>query len=80
MFDNEFTVVQQRIVGGKHLKLVLKADNTSDIIDAIAFNVELEQWPDDSVKRLTAAYRLDINRYRGRETVQLIIEHLEKVS
>lgn len=80
LFDNEFTVVQQRIVGGKHLKLVLKADNTSDIIDAIAFNVELEQWPDDSVERLTAAYRLDINRYRGRETVQLIIEHLEKVS
>lgn len=88
-FDNEFTVVQQRIVGGKHLKLVLKAvhslssDNqntNSDIIDAIAFNVDIKLWPDDSVNTVTAVYRLDINRYRGRETVQLIVEHLEKVS
>lgn len=79
LFDNEFTVVQQRLVGSKHLKLVLKANDSADIIDAIAFNIDLEKWPDDSAKKVTAAYRLDINRYRGRESVQLIIEYLEKL-
>lgn len=78
LFDNQFTVVQQRIVGGKHLKLVLKPRDASEIFDAIAFNVDLEQWPDTGTQTVTAAYRLDINRFRGRETVQLIVEHLAK--
>jgi len=81
IFDNEFLVVQQRIVGSKHLKLVLGMDDgTSQIVDAIAFNIDIKAWPDESVKKVRAAYRLDVNRFRGQETVQLIIEHLEKVS
>jgi single-stranded-DNA-specific exonuclease len=81
IFDNEFLVVQQRIVGSKHLKLVLGMDDgTGQIVDAIAFNIDIKAWPDESVKKVRAAYRLDVNRFRGQETVQLIIEHLEKVS
>ncbi len=81
IFDNEFLVVQQRIVGSKHLKLVLGMDDGSgQIVDAIAFNIDIKAWPDESVKKVRAAYRLDVNRFRGQETVQLIIEHLEKVS
>ena len=81
IFDNEFLVVQQRIVGSKHLKLVLGMDDgTGQIVDAIAFNIDIKAWPDESVKRVRAAYRLDVNRFRGQETVQLIIEHIEKVS
>ena len=81
IFDNEFLLVQQRIVGSKHLKLVLGMDDgTGQIVDAIAFNVDIKAWPDESVKKVRAAYRLDVNRFRGQETVQLIIEHLEKVS
>ena len=81
IFDNEFLFVQQRIVGSKHLKLVLGMDDgTGQIVDAIAFNVDIKAWPDESVKKVRAAYRLDVNRFRGQETVQLIIEHLEKVS
>ena len=81
LFDNQFTVVQQRIVGEKHLKLVLSlVDDPQQIIDAIAFNVDVTAWPDPKATTITAAYRLDVNRFRNRETVQLIIQYIEKVS
>jgi single-stranded-DNA-specific exonuclease len=77
LFDGTFTVVQQRIVGGRHLKLVLSpADDPGLVLDAIAFNVDLTQWPDASVERVSAAYRLDCNFYRGEESLQLMVEYL----
>ncbi|MFT5178952.1 MAG: single-stranded-DNA-specific exonuclease, partial [Alteromonas macleodii] len=44
---------------------------------AIAFNVDLKSWPNAMVKRVHIAYRLDINVFRGQETVQLIVEQIE---
>ena len=44
---------------------------------AIAFNVDTEQWPDHSVEQVRIAYKLDSNEFRGRETVQLLVEVLE---
>jgi single-stranded-DNA-specific exonuclease len=75
LFDGEFTLLDQRLVGQKHLKMVLKSDGNNEI-DAIAFNVDLNVWPDAMVKRVHIAYRLDINVFRGQETVQLIIEQI----
>lgn len=76
LFDGVFTVVQQRIVGEKHLKLVLSPDGDR-MLDAIAFNVDTARWPDEYVDRLRLAYRLDCNYFRGQEQVQLMIEHFE---
>jgi single-stranded-DNA-specific exonuclease len=76
MFDGSFTVLEQRIVGSKHLKMVLAQANLQPI-DAIAFNIDIKQWPNHRCEKIYAAYRLDINEFRGRRTVQLIIEHLE---
>jgi single-stranded-DNA-specific exonuclease len=75
LFDGEFTLLDQRLVGQKHLKMVLKSDGNNEI-DAIAFNVDLNVWPNAMVKRVHIAYRLDINVFRGQETVQLIIEQI----
>ncbi|MGH1371071.1 MAG: single-stranded-DNA-specific exonuclease RecJ [Cellvibrionaceae bacterium] len=81
MFDGEFHLVQQRIVGEKHLKLVLSSDSAhQQLIDAIAFNVDLDVWPNDAIKRVRLAYRLDVNEYRGRESVQLMVEYIEPVT
>ena len=76
LFDGDFDVVQQRLVGEKHLKLVLREPSVGEI-DAIAFNVDLTVWPNAMVKKVRIAYRLDINVFRGQESVQLIIEQLE---
>ena len=77
-FDGEFLVVHQRIVGEKHLKLVLAPpDSENLLLDAIAFNVDTRLWPNDSVERVRLAYRLDCNYYRGEERLQLMVEVLE---
>lgn len=80
IFDGEFYLVQQRIVGEKHLKLVLAPDAArQQLVDAIAFNVDVSLWPNQSVEKVKLAYRLDVNEFRGRESVQLMVVHVEAV-
>ncbi|WP_218396287.1 single-stranded-DNA-specific exonuclease RecJ [Alteromonas lipotrueae] len=76
LFDGEFQVVQQRLVGEKHLKLVLREPSVGEV-DAIAFNIDIKVWPNAMVKQVRIAYRLDVNVFRGQESVQLIVEQLE---
>lgn len=70
VFDGEFDVLDQRVVGGRHLKMRLRAAG-GPVLDAIAFNHDRPVAP-----RVTAVYRLDINRYRGVDTLQLVVERL----
>ncbi|HEY6132033.1 MAG TPA: single-stranded-DNA-specific exonuclease RecJ [Halioglobus sp.] len=76
MFDGQFAVLSQRLVGEKHLKLVLTPAGTNTLLDAIAFNVDLDVWPNPAIRRVEIAYRLDVNDYRGQYSLQLAIEHL----
>ena len=71
VFDGEFEIIDQRILGGRHLKLRLLKDD--ELIDAIAFNHN--RLIEERTKRM--AYRIDINEYRGLEKVQLIIEAVD---
>jgi single-stranded-DNA-specific exonuclease len=75
LFDGTFQILEQRLVGGRHLKLTL--NRSSQIINAIAFNVDINQWPNYRCDSINIAYRLDVNEYRGKRSVQLIIEYLE---
>ncbi len=79
-FDGEFYVVQQRLVGEKHLKLQL-ADNprAQQVLDAIAFNIDTTLWPNTAVDKVRIAYRLDVNEFRGQQSVQLMVEYLEAI-
>ena len=79
VFDGRFTVINQRIVGSNHLKLVLGIKNTQQVVDAIAFNINVDDWPDYSCNEIECAYQLDINEFRGNQSVQLIIRHLKKL-
>jgi single-stranded-DNA-specific exonuclease len=79
VFDGRFNIVSQRLVGEKHLKLVLSLPGSRQILDAIAFNVDVDTWPDQSVEEVEIAYRLDVNEFRGRQSVQLVVEHLVPV-
>ncbi|HGS4885417.1 TPA: single-stranded-DNA-specific exonuclease RecJ [Vibrio parahaemolyticus] len=81
IFDGEFKVLHQKLVGEKHLKLMLeplyKGHPTNVMIDGIAFNVDLRRWPDASVKTVRLAYKLDVNEFRGNQSLQLMIDHVE---
>lgn len=79
IFDGVFNIRQQRLVGQRHLKLTLGMTNTELLLDAIAFNIDTKQWPNEHCEKIKIAYRLDINEYAGRRKVQLLIEHLEQI-
>lgn len=76
LFHGVFQIVQQRIVGERHLKLVLKTECGSLQLDAIAFNIDREIWPNPTVRWAEVAYRLDVNEFRGNESVQLMVAHI----
>lgn len=78
-FDGRFRLLQQRIVGQRHLKLVLMEPQSGMALDAIAFNIDTRQWPDQSVIEVEVVYRLDINEFRGQRNLQLMIEQLQPV-
>ena len=75
LFDGEFVLRQQRLVGSNHLKLQLES-SSGRVLDAIAFNVDLKHWPAPAVTRVRAAYQLDINQFRGVTSLQLRVAHL----
>ncbi len=80
LFDGEFYVVQQRIVGQKHLKLVLSKEEKGQVIfDAIAFNIDPDQWPNQDIKKVLLVYKLDVNEFRGRRSLQLMVDYLEPI-
>jgi single-stranded-DNA-specific exonuclease len=78
LFDGVFDVVSRRIVGEKHLKLVLRPAGSQQAIDAIAFNTVDDDWP-VGVSHVALAYRLDVNEFNGRRSVQLMVEHITPV-
>lgn len=77
MFEGDFEVVTQRIVGGRHLKLSLRSGASGVLIDAIAFNQA--DRSELAGKQVRIAYRLDANEFRGLRSLQLVVEYLERV-
>ena len=67
VFSEELDVVQQRLVGERHLKLQLR--HQGETVDGIWFG-RSEPLP----ARAHLAYRLDINSWQGRESVQFVVE------
>jgi single-stranded-DNA-specific exonuclease len=76
-FQGIFKIKQQRIVGKNHLKLLLHLySNPVYMFDAIYFNVDLDCWPAEKDQKVICVYRLEINEFRGQESLQLVIEHM----
>ncbi len=75
-FEGQFEIIQRRIVGQHHLKLVLKAGEKN--IDAIAFQTTDVDWP-EQVNQVKLVYKLAVNEFNGRRSAQFIIDHLEPI-
>ncbi len=76
LFDGRFRLLQQRLVGERHLKVMLEPADGGPLIDGIAFNVDTTRWPDNGVREVEIAYKLDINEFRGNRSLQLIIDNI----
>ncbi len=76
VFDGEFEVVDWRVVGEKHIKMQLATAESETLLDAIAFNVAAD-YMEATDGFIRAAYRLDVNSFRNKNTVQLMIIYFE---
>jgi single-stranded-DNA-specific exonuclease len=74
LFEGDFDVIEKRIVGKHHLKMQLSAGALP--IDAIMFNI---REGDEVMARgkVHVVYKLDVNEFRGRKSVQMMVEHLQ---
>lgn len=79
IFDGVFDVLQQRLVGEKHLKLMVREPSSGLLLDGISFFVDLSKWPNDEVEKVRLVYKLDINEFRGQRNLQLIVDYLEPI-
>lgn len=68
LFFDEFRVVEQRIVGERHLKLNL--ERSGQVFDAIFFRQE-EFLPE----RVHLVYQVQVNEFRGAKSMQLCLQH-----
>lgn len=77
VFDGEFELIKQRLVGEKHLKMVVAPRHSNQqLVDAIAFNVDLGHWPNEQTRYVKLLYKLDVNHFRGKQNVQLLVDDL----
>lgn len=76
LFDGYFEVIEHRVVGATHLKMMVQTVDGSEVVDAIAFNKSPEDLPASGAVRLL--YRLGVNRWRGTQSCQLMVEEIVK--
>ncbi len=76
LFDGEFRLLERRVLGGSHLKLMLEHAGGALRCEAIAFGQTGEHIPAGCTK-VRIAYKPDVNEYRGERKLQLLVEHIE---
>ncbi|HEY9133609.1 MAG TPA: single-stranded-DNA-specific exonuclease RecJ [Dyella sp.] len=74
LFDNLFECVQWKTMGEKHLRLSLRDPRDGFVHEAVMFNAYDGTPPPGSLR---AAYELTINDWQGRESVRLLLRHIE---
>ena len=76
LFEGAFELLDQRVVGGAHLKMVVRSRDGGEPLDAIAFNRLPENLPPGAAcgRTLRMLYRLAVNRWRGNDSCQLMVE------
>ena len=72
VFDNIFVVAEWKILGERHIKYSLRLDGTDFTLSAIHFGGYAGVEP---AERLHVAYQLELDDFRGRRDIQLLIRH-----
>ena len=80
LFDGVFIVTAQKVVGEHHLRFTLQPADGTCRFEGIAFRAIEPGQPRPQLDRIHAVYQLDVNEFRGRRSLQLIIEHFQPTS
>ena len=81
LFDGSFRVINHRLLGAEknHLKLTLQHPHGGLTLDGILFGIErhgLSQQDVTHLQQVHIVFDMDVNEFRGNESVQLIVRHL----
>ena len=74
-FDGKFKVLGQRVLSNKHLKFLLKPENSQKPVDAILFFAD-EQQLKTNFQTLHIYYEMNVNEFGGEQSLQLMILHI----
>ena len=74
-FCDEFGIAEQRVVGGKHLKLRLRTERPTRVFEAILFG-HTQPIP----VRIRCVYRVQVNEYNSTRSVQLLVDHWQPIA
>jgi single-stranded-DNA-specific exonuclease len=75
LFDGWFNVIEKKEVGSGHCKMTLQTQDQSKKIEAIAFGIHPNEFNQEGQKN-QITYKLDINEFRGRRMIQLIVQDI----
>ena len=75
VFCDEYEIADQRVVGGRHLKLRLRAPDSARTFDGILFGHD-----DPLPPRIRAVYRVQVNEFKATRSVQLLVQHWQPVA
>lgn len=76
LFDGEFRIINQCLVGSKHLKLRIEPLVAGPILDGIIFNVDTSLWPNNDIHTVKLVYKLGIRESHGICSLQLLIQYI----
>ena len=76
VFENRFECFSWRQMGERHLRLNLRDPRDDSLYDAVMFNAYNGEPPPTVLR---AAYELTINDWQGRESLRLLLRHIEPV-
>ena len=79
LFDGRFLIVDEKVLAGKYIKFSLMPEHSDKVLDAVTFSIDLDTWPFQKCELAHVVYRLDINQFRERRKLQLIIEQIEPI-
>lgn len=77
LFDDEFRVLDWKLMGQTHLRLTLQHAQRREPLDAVMFGGYAGQPPP---ARLRAAFELAIDEWNGRERLRLLLRHFEALA
>lgn len=78
VFHGEFDLLDQRVLKGAHLKMVVEYHGVQ--VDAIAFNQTGEGLPNVLPTKVNLVYKLAVNLFKGRRSLQLMVDYIESAT
>jgi single-stranded-DNA-specific exonuclease len=76
IFEARFECASWKPMGSRHLRLQLRHTQGGALLDAVMFNCYDGTPPPD---RMRVAYELSVNDWQGRESLRLLLTHMEAV-